>query len=92
MQERLLPLEDFEYITGEEVNFIMAIAEYDALKSALGKLTDKERDILLERILGEKSFEELGQKYGIAYKGAAAIFYRTLAKLRAMLGGIENGF
>ena len=91
-QKPIVPLDDFEYMTGEEVNFIMAIAEYDALKSALKKLSDKERDILLERILGEKSFEELGQKYGIAYKGAAAIFYRTLAKLRTLLGGNENGF
>ena len=88
----VLPLESFGDIKTEEDNLIMAVAEYDALKSALKNLTDKERDILLERIFNEKDFEALGKKYGISYKGAAAIFYRTLAKLRMMLGGNDNGF
>lgn len=63
------------------------IAEADALSVALKSLSDRERYVLFERIIEEKGFEVIASELGMGYKGAAAIYYRTIAKLRKLLEG-----
>ena len=53
-----------------------------ALLIALKSLSERERRVFLGRVLEEESFEKLAEELGIGYKGAAAIFYRTIRKLR----------
>ena len=69
-------------------DFVLDLCETDALAYALGQLDERERYVLLARVLEEKSFEEIADKLEIKYKGAAAIYYRTTAKLRNILGGM----
>lgn len=38
--------------------------------------------IFLARTLEEEDFETLGAKFGLSYKGAAALYYRTIQKIR----------
>ena len=64
--------------------------ESDALDQALVKLSERERYVLLSRVLEEKSFEEIGKKLGLKYKGVTAMYSRTLAKLRKMLEEVQN--
>ena len=33
-------------------------------------------------MLEEEDFETLGAKFGLSYKGAAALYYRTIQKIR----------
>ena len=52
------------------------------LLEALQKLNERERQIFLARTLEEEDFETLGAKFGLSYKGAAALYYRTIQKIR----------
>ena len=68
-------------------DFISNLCDYDSLAYALQQLDERERYVLIARVLEEKSFEEIAGKLGLKYKGVAAIYYRTTAKLRNILGG-----
>ena len=57
----------------------------DALDQTLAKLEDRERYVLLSRVLEEKSFETMGKELGLKYKGVTALYSRTLAKVQKML-------
>ena len=57
----------------------------DALDQTLAKLDDRERYVLLSRVLEEKSFETIGKELGLKYKGVTALYSRTLAKVQKML-------
>lgn len=69
-------------------DFVLELCETDALAYALKQLNDRERDILFARVLEEKSFEEIADKLGLKYKGVTTSYYRIIAKLRNILGGI----
>lgn len=60
--------------------------ENQALLSALDQLTARERYILLERVLNERSYNELGKLLGLRYNGMAAAYHRVIIKLRKKLG------
>lgn len=66
--------------------------ENDSLIYALRQITDRERHVFLSHALEEKGFEELAAELGITYKGAAAIYYRTIHKIRQKMGESRNGF
>ena len=62
----------------------------DVLDQALAKLSDRERYVLLSRVLEDKSFETMGKKPGLKYKGVTALYSRTIAKIRKMLEEVRN--
>ena len=64
---------------------LSALEETEALLSMLKSIRDRERRVFLARVLDEKSFEEIAAELGMSYKGAAAVYYRTIAKLRKRL-------
>lgn len=68
-------------------DFVTELCDTDSLAYALQQLDERERYVLIARVLEEKSFEEIADKLGLKYKGVAAIYYRTTAKLRNILGG-----
>lgn len=80
-------LEDMDYLLTEDSDFVLRVAEYDALRQALEKIKEQERYILLARVVEEKSFAEIAAEVDLSYKGAAAVYYRTLGKLRKILRG-----
>ena len=53
----------------------------------LQKLNERERQIFLARTLEEEDFETLGVKFELSYKGAAALYYRTIQKIRKSIEG-----
>lgn len=52
------------------------------LAQALGRISDRERYILLAHTLEERTFRELAVELGMGHKGVAAIYYRALQKLK----------
>ena len=60
-----------------------------ALMQALEHLTARERYILFERVLGERSHKELSGSLGLRYNGTVAAYRRIIQKLRKELGGGE---
>ena len=85
-------LEDMDYLVTEEQDRILQFAEYDALRQALKEIKEQERYILLARVIEEKSFSQIAGETGLSYKGAPAAYYRTLERLRKLLGGGRRGF
>ena len=59
---------------------------------ALKGISQRERDIFLARVLDEKSFGELADEYGLNYKGAAAMYYRAVRKIKNRMGEIGDDF
>ena len=66
---------------------LMDVIENGALLEALQKLNERERQVFLARILEEEDFETLGVRFGLSYKGAAALYYRTIQKIRKSIEG-----
>lgn len=64
----------------------------EALYDALMKLTERERYVFLSFVLEEKNYEQMAEELGIGYKGVAALYYRTLRKLRDGFRRTENEF
>lgn len=56
--------------------------EDNILLQALKELNERERYIFLERTLEGKSLETLAQEMGLGYKGVAAVYYRTVQKIK----------
>lgn len=62
------------------------IFENPALERALQALGERDRYILLMRVLEEREFEELADRFGLKYKGVAAVYYRTIRKIQMEMG------
>ena len=58
------------------------------MKSAINQLDEREKYVLVARVIHEKDFEEIGDSMGLKYKGVTAIYYRTIKKLKDILGGM----
>lgn len=48
---------------------------------------ERERYVLLNRALEEKSFEMLSLELGLTYKGVSAIYYRAIQKIKNRMKG-----
>lgn len=57
------------------------------LEQILNQISERERYILLSRILDNRDFEDLAKELGIGYKGIYSVYCRTLQKLRCILEG-----
>lgn len=79
-------LEESEYIPDLQASEkFESLADVDFLFAALSSITNRERYVLLARVVGGKDFSAIGAELGIGYKGAAAVYYRTIAKLKRMM-------
>ena len=54
---------------------------------ALSNLSERERYVFFNRALDERSLEELAGDLGMSYKGVAAIYYRTVQKIKRNMKG-----
>lgn len=64
--------------------------ENRALLYALKQLSERERYILLGRVLDETPFDVLGAKTGLSYKGVAAVYYRAIKKVRRIIKEVND--
>lgn len=69
---------------------LLAHLKNDRLFYALKYLNDRERYVFLERVLSETSFEELAAEMGLSYKGVAAIYYRTVKKMKELMKEVNK--
>lgn len=63
----------------------MLVLESEKMMRALNKLKDREHKLLLARVFGEMTFEELGRKFDMKPKQAEISYYYILRKLRKEL-------
>ena len=86
IKEKELSMEVSTYQFGEESETIRAIMDYDLLRKALKSLSERERNIIVAHLIEDRDFADIGRQFGLSYKGAAAVFYRSIRKLREELG------
>lgn len=91
LQSEIL-MEDMDRFDITDTEYILKLDKFDALAKALQNIKERERYILLARVIEEKSFSQIAEETGLSYKGAAAIYYRTLKKLQKILGGGTDDF
>lgn len=60
--------------------------ENAALEMVLEQLSPRDRYIFLARVLDKRSYEELGEEFGLGYQGAAAVYHRVIKKIRNAMG------
>ena len=70
-------------------DFVSRICDREALSFALDQLSEKERYVIISKVIQEIGFEEIALELGMKFKGVEALYYRTIAKLRNILGGIQ---
>ena len=66
-------------------DFVITIAENDALHTALQHIKERERLVVTLRAVEEKSFQEIAITLGMKYSSVTMIYYRALDKLRIIL-------
>lgn len=66
---------------------LMMRFEIAAFEQALNRLSERDRYILVARLLHMRDFSELAQELGISYKGVTAVYYRAIQKIRKELRG-----
>ena len=81
--------DQYEILLTQEVMEVEAIFENEALTQAIKDIKEKERHVFLARVLEDKKFKEIAEELGMGEKGVAAIYYRTVKKLRDILEGGE---
>ena len=81
--------DQYELLITQEVIEVESIFENEALTQAIKDIKEKERHVFLARVLDDKKFKEIAEELGMGEKGVAAIYYRTVKKLRDILEGGE---
>ncbi len=85
-----LPLTESEFALPDKTDIIQEIADYEAMQQAMKSIKEKERRIVLARIVEEKDFDEIANELGMTYKAVTSLYYRVLKKLcQHMEGGDE---
>ena len=64
--------------------------ESGALLYALKQLDERERYVFLAHVLDKRPFDVIGMQLGLSYKGAAAVYYRAIQKLKKSIEGGER--
>ena len=59
----------------------------DDLLHAIAQLSDMEQYVFFKRTVDEENYTEIARELGMSYKTVAAVFYRTLDKLRKIMKG-----
>ena len=59
----------------------------EKLYQALFELSERERYVFFNRVLEEKSLDELAAELGLSYKGTAAVYYGTVERIRKKMRG-----
>lgn len=87
--KREQPTDQYELLFTGEAFELEIFIENEVLSQAIKDIREKERYVFLARVLEEKKFKEIAEKLGMGEKGVAAIYYRTVKKLRDILEGGE---
>lgn len=83
----LSQLQDYVSVEDDPISELM---EYDLLRQALRHIQQKERAIILARVVGQKSFEEIAREMGVTYKSVTNMYYRIMKRLKAYMEGVDR--
>ena len=64
---------------------MQAALEMETIRCAMGLIHEKERRIIMARVVEEKSVVEIAKEMGISYRAVTSLYYRGMKKLRDIL-------
>lgn len=83
----------FVFRDWERFEELLVLLESETLLKAIDRLKNRDRRILFARVLGELTFVELGEKFGMKPKQAEMAYYYVIRKLRKELEvELKHGF
>lgn len=75
----------------DDTDYFQRIIEHEILCHTLRSIKEKERHIILARIVEEKEFKEIAYELGMTYKAVTCLYYRALRKMQEnMMGGDDE--
>ena len=83
------PLVEMEFVLFDKTDIMQEIADYEAMQQALRSIKENERKIVLDRIIEEKSFDQIADELGMSYKAVTSLYYRVMKKLQQFTEGGE---
>ena len=87
IEETVMDIEfDLEGEASQGIPLYMRL-QNEKLFLSLSRLTERERYVFFTRALDERSLDELASELGLSYKGVAAIYYRTIQKIKKSMKG-----
>lgn len=69
---------------------IHSIVEMEAIRHSLGRIHEKERQVILSRVVEEKSVGQIAEEMKISYRAVTSLYYRGIKKLREILRGADG--
>lgn len=90
LEKKEQSLTDIEFALPDMNDMMEKIADYEALQYALKSIRDKERYIVLSRLVAEVDFEDIAKELGMTYKAVTCLYYRALKKLYQYMEGGEG--
>lgn len=85
------PYVEIEYMLFHGEDRMENVIDFEVIHQALRLIREKERYIVLARVIEEKSFDEIADELGMTYKAVTSLYYRVMKKLRTyMEGGGDN--
>ena len=85
-----LSLSEVEEFLPDEDDQVEKVLEYEMLRRAMCQIREKEREIVLARVVDEKSFGEIAQEMGMTYKAVTQLYYRVMKRLKVHMEGVDN--
>lgn len=83
-------LSDVEAYVHDSRNDMETFMDMEAMRQALQTIRDKERYIILARVIEEKSVSEIAEEMGLSYRAVTSLYYRGMRRLRLLLEGGED--
>lgn len=80
-------LQDFLQVEEDRIGGLL---EYELLRQALRQIKDKERAIVLARVVEEKSFGEIALEMNMSYKAVTNMYYRIMQRLKIYMEGVDT--
>lgn len=81
---------DIELFQLGSTDYTQNFVDLEVMHQALRAIKEKERHIVLSRVVEEKSFDEIADKLGMTYKAVTSLYYRVMKKLREYMKGSDN--
>lgn len=76
---------EYEIYLYDNDDYIQRMIDFDCLKAAFRLLNDKEKRIVVARLIEDKDFSEIARDFQTTYKAVTSLYYRAIKKLQNCL-------
>ncbi len=86
-EENELSQMNLESYIADDTDFMQELADYEAIQQALRSIKEKERRLVIARIVENKSFHEIAAELNMSYKATTSLYYRVMKRMKNFMDG-----